>query len=70
MHVYLGLRRALDAYTKLDLSAALPLRGLWSDLAPVALTLRADNVMGTHYQSVAGFDTPGRMLLAGLRAAF
>jgi vitamin B12 transporter len=59
----------LDAYTKLDLSAALPLRGLWSDLASVTLTLRADNVMGTHYQSVAGFDTPGRMILVGLRAS-
>ena len=55
----------LDPYTKLDLSVALPLR-----IAPVALTLRADNVTATHYQSVAGYATPGRMILAGLRASF
>ena len=60
----------LDPYTKLDLSLAVPLRALWTDLAPVALTLRADNVAGTRYQSVAGYATPGRMILAGLRAAF
>ena len=60
----------LDPYTKLDLSLAVPLRALWTDLAPVALTLRADNVTGTRYQSVAGYATPGRMILAGLRAAF
>ena len=59
----------LDPYTKLDLSVAVPLRALWTDLAPVALTLRADNVTGTRYQSVAGYATPGRMILAGLRAS-
>jgi len=60
----------LDPYTKLDLSLALPLRALWTGIAPVALTLRADNVTGTRYQSVAGYATPGRMILAGLRASF
>ena len=60
----------LDPYTKLDLSLALPLRALWTGFAPVALTLRADNVTGTHYQSVAGYATPGRMILAGLRGSF
>ena len=55
----------LDPYTKLDLSLALPLR-----FAPLAFTLRADNVTATRYQSVAGFATPGRMLLAGLRTTF
>lgn len=60
----------LDPYTKLDLSLALPLRTLWAGFAPVALTLRADNVTGTHYQSVAGYATPGRMILAGLRGSF
>lgn len=60
----------LDPYTKLDLSLAVPLRAVWADLAPVALTVRGDNVTGARYQSVAGYATPGRMILAGLRAAF
>jgi len=60
----------LDPYTKLDLSLALPLRALWSGLTPIALTLRADNVTGTHYQSVAGYATPGRMILVGVRASW
>jgi vitamin B12 transporter len=60
----------LDPYTKLDLSLALPLRSVWSGLTPVAATIRADNVTGTRYQSVAGYATPGRMILAGLRASF
>ena len=60
----------LDAYTKVDLSAAVPLRVIWTQLQPVALTLRADNVTAARYQSVAGFDTPGRVILAGFRATF
>ena len=59
----------LDPYTKLDLSLALPLRALWTGFTPVALTLRADNVTGTRYESVAGYATPGRMILVGLRAS-
>jgi len=55
----------LAPYTKLDLSAMVPLR-----IAPLSLSFRADNVTNTHYQSVAGFATPGRVLMAGLRAAF
>jgi len=55
----------LAPYTKLDLSAMIPLR-----IAPLSLSFRADNVTNTHYQSVAGFATPGRVLMAGLRAAF
>lgn len=60
----------LHAYTKVDLSAAVPLRAVWTQLQPLALTLRADNVTAARYQSVAGFDTPGRVILAGFRATF
>jgi vitamin B12 transporter len=60
----------LDPYTTLDVSVALPLRSLWSGLTPVDATIRADNVTGTRYQSVAGYATPGRMILAGVRASF
>jgi vitamin B12 transporter len=60
----------LDAYTKLDLTLNLPLRVLWNQLSPFAATLRADNVTGTKYQSVAGYATPGRVIAAGVRAVF
>ena len=60
----------LDPYTTLDLSLAIPLRALWTGFTPVSATLRADNVTGTRYQSVAGYATPGRMLLAGVRGSF
>ena len=48
-----------------DLSLLAPVH-----IAPVSLSLRAENVTDTHYQTVAGFATPGRVLMAGLRAAF
>jgi outer membrane receptor protein involved in Fe transport len=54
----------LDPYTKLDLSL------LASLLPGVDLTLRADNVFDTKYLNVAGYATPGRVIVAGLRAAF
>ena len=60
----------LHAYTTLDLSAAIALRAVSAKLAPLSLTLRGDNVTSTHYESVAGFATPGRVLMAGLRANF
>ena len=55
----------LDPYTKLDLSLIVPLLAHTLDA-----TLRVDNLTGTTYHQVAGFSTPGRVLTAGLRAAF
>ena len=60
----------LDSYRKLDLTLNLPLRLFWRELTPIAATFRADNVTDTHYQSVAGYATPGRVITAGLRAVF
>ena len=68
--VYPALPVVLRAYTKIDLGAEIVVvpptsgRGTWS------LTLRAENVGDAKYQSVYGFLTPHRTLLAGLRAAF
>lgn len=58
----------LPAYTKLDLSAELPL--VTHHLATPALTLtaRVDNVFNTQYQGVYGFRVPGRVVLVGVRA--
>ncbi|HEY0997617.1 MAG TPA: TonB-dependent receptor, partial [Gemmatimonadaceae bacterium] len=55
---------SLPAYTRLDLSAELPLT------RAAALTLRVDNLADTKYRTVAGYDAPRRMILVGARAAF
>jgi outer membrane receptor protein involved in Fe transport len=36
----------------------------------VDATLRIDNLFDARYVSVAGYATPGRVFIAGLRAAF
>lgn len=60
----------LAAYAKVDMSGAVPLSLLARSLAPVTVTLRLDNLLAARYESVAGYSTPGRMVLVGLRAAF
>ncbi len=55
---------SLPAYTKLDLSAQLPVTGT------AALTLRVDNLADTKYRTVAGYDAPRRMIFVGARARF
>jgi vitamin B12 transporter len=60
----------LDPYTKVDLSAVLPLATLSRQLRAVDATARVDNVFDAKYVSVAGYATPGRMIIAGLRASF
>jgi vitamin B12 transporter len=54
-------------YTKVDVSAQLGLLTGTRSAAGVTLTLRLDNLFDEHYQSVYGFDAPGRALLAGAR---
>ena len=60
----------LDPYTKVDLTLAAPLSSLWRQLAPFTATLRVDNAFAASYQSVAGYATPGRVLLSGVRATY
>ncbi len=59
-------RVTLPAYTKLDLSAELPVR-----LGPggFMLTARLENLFDRKYQEVLGFAAPGRAILIGGRAA-
>jgi vitamin B12 transporter len=52
---------SLPAYTKVDLSANVPVQGRWSLLA------RADNLLDARYQEIARFQAPGAMLFVGLR---
>ena len=60
----------LAPYTKLDISGALPLSLLGARLQSIAATLRVDNALAVHYESVAGYATPGRVVMGGLRATF
>lgn len=59
----------LKGYTKLDASAELPLAARTSPRG-AALTLRVENIGGVKYESVAGYRTPGRTVLGGIRFAF
>jgi vitamin B12 transporter len=61
------VRVQAPAYTKVDLSAELGLLTAPRSASGVALTLRLDNALDEHYQSVYGFDAPGRALLVGAR---
>ena len=59
----------LPAYTKVDVAADVPIaprRGA----RVAALTLRVDDLFGASYQQVAGYASPGRVVLAGVRLAF
>jgi outer membrane cobalamin receptor len=58
-------RVRLGGYATLDAAADLPLGA--GARAPLALTLRADNLLGRQYQAVQGYRAPGRVLLAGVR---
>jgi vitamin B12 transporter len=59
----------LDPYTKVDVGGELPLYAA-PKRARVTATLRVENLLGARYESVAGYATPGRVVLAGLRASF
>ncbi|HET7565695.1 MAG TPA: TonB-dependent receptor, partial [Gemmatimonadaceae bacterium] len=58
----------LTAYTKVDLSAELPLMTRRAATPALTLTARIDNVFDTQYQGVYGFRVPGRVVLVGVRA--
>jgi vitamin B12 transporter len=66
---FTGERVTLDAYTRVDVALRHPIRlpGAGSD-AVVTPTLRVDNLFDEDYREVAGFDTRGRTVLAGLEA--
>ena len=60
----------LSPYVKLDAAATLPLTRFTARLRALSVTLRVDNVFATEYESVAGYATPARVIVAGLRASF
>jgi vitamin B12 transporter len=59
----------LGDYALVDLSGNYSLR-MPPGRPDVSLTLRASNILDRHYESVAGYRTPGRMVLAGVRLSY
>ena len=55
------------AYTRVDLSGELALVPARSGAAPLAATLRVENLLGERYQQIYGFRSPGRAVHIGLR---
>ena len=58
----------LPGYAKLDLATEVPV--LARRAASLAATIRVDNALGAEFEPAAGYQAPGRAVLAGLRAAF
>ncbi len=63
-------RVTLDSYWKTDFGVTLPLMGFSDSRGDLALVLRGENLLGRRYTEVAGFESPGRTLFAGLEVAF
>jgi len=59
-----------SAYTRTDVGAALQLGRFSPRLATSELTLHAENLFDTNYQSVFNFLSPRRTLLVGARTSF
>ena len=60
-------RVTLPSYTKLDLSADVPLTAIRR--GGLKLSLRLENALDKHYEDVLHFAAPGRTVLIGARAA-
>ena len=63
--VYPAAPITLPAYTKIDVSAVVPLRSSGRGL--VALVGRVDNLFDAKYQEIARFGAPGRQSFLGIR---
>lgn len=63
-------RVRLPSYLIVDLSLRFPLIPLSNDRGDVALLLQGRNLFDREYTEVAGFQSPGRSLLAGLEIGF
>ena len=60
----------LPAYTLIDLSGEYAFPKHDPNRPQVSLTLRASNVADTRYQSVAGYRSPGRTILGGVKITY
>jgi outer membrane cobalamin receptor len=60
-------RLTLPAYTKLDISAELPIAA--PSRTGLILTARVENTLNKRYEDVLHFAAPGRTVLIGARAS-
>jgi len=59
-------RITLPAYWTVDFNVSIPLFRLSPDSGEVSLIFRGQNLFDTEYTEIAGFESPGRTLWAGL----
>ena len=62
-------RVELPGYLKVDFGLRFPLFH-WGSDGDVAFTLRGENLLDEKYEEIAGFDSPGRLIMAGLGFRF
>lgn len=63
-------RVVLPSYWKVDFGVVIPIIQLSDSGSDVALVFRGENIFNTKYTEIAGFESPGRSLLAGLDLSF
>ena len=63
-------RVVLPSYWKVDFGATVPLVKFGDSPGDVALAFRSENILNQHYTEIAGFESLGRTVFAGLEVAF
>ena len=63
-------RVVLPSYWKVDFGVTVPLVRFGDSPGDVALAFRGENIFNQHYTEIAGFESLGRTLFAGLEVAF
>ena len=63
-------RVVLPGYWKVDFSVVVPIVQLSDSGSDLAVVFRAENIFNKQYTEIAGFESPGRSLLAGLEVTF
>ncbi len=63
-------RVVLPAYWKVDFGVTVPIVLLSDSGSDIAVVFRGENIFNKQYTEIAGFESPGRSLLAGLEVTF
>ena len=60
----------LTPYWKVDFGVVVPIVQLSDSGSDIALVFRGENIFNKKYTEIAGFESPGRSLTAGLEVDF
>ena len=63
-------RVVLPCYWKVDFSVVVPIVQLSDSGSDIAVVFRGENIFNKQYTEIAGFESPGKGLLAGLEVTF